>query len=382
MDQIYREYSEKYKRVLHYAGIMKKEKVLFEKNDLIVLKDGNNDQDYDYSYFENCDLNESCIYHKITYALAILKKAENGIIVDQMKTIGWLNSILDENYVSYKTDLWYLHKGNWDDCYLDDDYDFLSAIEVYCYLFGKDETLALLDNINIEMSKLLKTIILLIEQYQNVCQEDQYSTLKHLLVLLFSQKLEKIDIENKEMVFVLLKNVIELKSIVLPLLILCEYYKKDFDEEWSSISKEVDRNLLKEQDTYMPYVNIEDYLGLDITDVLLYKYNIKDIPEGLMHYFYNLKDVYDTLNEKLIFDQSLLEVEKILLFMEEKYHLYPLESFIHELKNNYSKKYYILMKILEIVMHDCLEVELGRETVKLTLALFMNEKLRFEIFGF
>ena len=32
MDQIYREYSEKYKHILHYAGIMKKENVLFEKS--------------------------------------------------------------------------------------------------------------------------------------------------------------------------------------------------------------------------------------------------------------------------------------------------------------------------------------------------------------
>ena len=31
MDQIYREYSEKYKRILHFAGIMKKENVLFKK---------------------------------------------------------------------------------------------------------------------------------------------------------------------------------------------------------------------------------------------------------------------------------------------------------------------------------------------------------------
>ena len=29
MDQIYREYSEKYKHILHYAGIMKKEKCSF-----------------------------------------------------------------------------------------------------------------------------------------------------------------------------------------------------------------------------------------------------------------------------------------------------------------------------------------------------------------
>ena len=39
MDQIYREYSEKYKHILHYAGIMKKENVLFENQEIIVLKD-------------------------------------------------------------------------------------------------------------------------------------------------------------------------------------------------------------------------------------------------------------------------------------------------------------------------------------------------------
>ena len=36
MDQIYREYSEKYKHILHYAGIMKKENVLFENQEIIV----------------------------------------------------------------------------------------------------------------------------------------------------------------------------------------------------------------------------------------------------------------------------------------------------------------------------------------------------------
>ena len=27
---------------------------------------------------ENCEIEKSCIYHKITYALAVLKKVENG----------------------------------------------------------------------------------------------------------------------------------------------------------------------------------------------------------------------------------------------------------------------------------------------------------------
>lgn len=148
MDQIYREYSEKYKHILHYAGIMKKENVLFENQEIIVLKDVKDYQDFDYSYFENCEIEKSCIYHKITYALAVLKKVENGIIVDQMKTVGWLNTVLDQHYSAYKTDLWYLHKGNWDKCYLEEHYDFLSAIEVYFYLFGKEETFRLLEDKN------------------------------------------------------------------------------------------------------------------------------------------------------------------------------------------------------------------------------------------
>lgn len=101
MDQIYREYSEKYKHILHYAGIMKKENVLFENQEIIVLKDVKDYQDFDYSYFENCEIEKSCIYHKITYALAVLKKVENGIIVDQMKTVGWLNTVLDQHYSAH-----------------------------------------------------------------------------------------------------------------------------------------------------------------------------------------------------------------------------------------------------------------------------------------
>ena len=40
MDQIYREYSEKYKHILHYAGIMKKENVTisFESEQLAALE--------------------------------------------------------------------------------------------------------------------------------------------------------------------------------------------------------------------------------------------------------------------------------------------------------------------------------------------------------
>lgn len=41
-----------------------------------------------------------------------------------MKTVGWLNTVLDQHYSAYKTDLWYLHKGNWDKCYLEEHYDF------------------------------------------------------------------------------------------------------------------------------------------------------------------------------------------------------------------------------------------------------------------
>ena len=51
-------------------------------------------------------------------------------------------------------------------------------------------------------------------------------------------------------------------------------------------------------------------------------------------------------------------------------------------KFHYSKEYFILMKLLEIVMKDCQEAKLGRETVKLTLSLMMNQKLRLKIFGF
>jgi len=382
MDQIYREYSEKYKRVLHYAGIMKKQNILFNKHELIVLKDVEDYQDFDYSYFENSDIEMSCIYHKITYALAILKKVENGVAVDSMEAVGWLNTVLNEKYPSYKTDLWYLHKGNWDDCYLEDCYDFLSAIEVYFYLFGKDKTFQLLEDKDREMANSLRAINVLIEQYQNVCKEDQYVNLKHLLVLLFSQQLEKLNVEHKEIIFNLLKIIIELKSIILPLLLLCDFYQKDFDKEWSMISNEVDRNLLKEQISYIPFVESENYLKLNITDVLLYKDKIEEIPEGLIMYFNNLKEVYDDLKQNLSFDQSLFEVEKILLLMEKQYQLYPVASFIEELKNHYSKEYYIVIKLLEIVMNDCLKVELGRETVKLTLSLIMNQKLRLSIFGF
>ena len=335
MDQIYREYSEKYKHILHYAGIMKKENVLFENQEIIVLKDVKDYQDFDYSYFENCEIEKSCIYHKITYALAVLKKVENGIIVDQMKTVGWLNTVLDQHYSAYKTDLWYLHKGNWDKCYLEEHYDFLSAIEVYFYLFGKEETFRLLEDKNQEMEHSLKIIEELIKQYQKECQDDQYALLKHFLVLIFSQQLEKIEVEHKEIVFQLLKEIIELKSIVLPLLLLCDFYQKDFDEEWATISKEVDRNYLKEQIAYIPFTESEDYLDLNITDVLVYKDKIEKIPAGLMKYFNNLKEVYDDLKEKLSFNQSLLEVERIILLMEKDYQLYPFESFVSELKIHY-----------------------------------------------
>ena len=193
---------------------------------------------------------------------------------------------------------------------------------------------------------------------------------------------EKIEVEHKEIVFQLLKEIIELKSIVLPLLLLCDFYQKDFDEEWATISKEVDRNYLKEQIAYIPFTESEDYLDLNITDVLVYKDKIEKIPVGLMKYFNNLKEVYDDLKEKLSFNQSLLEVERIILLMEKDYQLYPFESFVSELKIHYSKEYYILMKLLEIVMKDCQEAKLGRETVKLTLSLMMNQKLRLKIFGF
>ena len=51
---------------------------------------------------------------------------------------------------------------------------------------------------------------------------------------------------------------------------------------------------------------------------------------------------------------------------------------------NISKEVYetLKMKLLEIVMKDCQEAKLGRETVKLTLSLMMNQKLRLKIFGF
>lgn len=83
--------------------------------------------------------------------------------------------------------------------------------------------------------------------------------IKTLLVLIFSQQLEKVEVEHKEIVFQLLKEIIELKSIVLPLLLLCDFYQKDFDEEWATISKEVDRNYLKEQIAYIPFTESEDY---------------------------------------------------------------------------------------------------------------------------
>ena len=192
-----------------------------------------------------------------------------------MKTVGWLNTVLDQHYSAYKTDLWYLHKGNWDKCYLEEHYDFLSAIEVYFYLFGKEETFRLLEDKNQEMEHSLKIIEELIKQYQKECQDDQYALLKHFLVLIFSQQLEKIEVEHKEIVFQLLKEIIELKSIVLPLLLLCDFYQKDFDEEWATISKEVDRNYLKEQIAYIPFTESEDYLDLNITDVLVYKDKIE-----------------------------------------------------------------------------------------------------------
>ena len=124
----------------------------------------------------------------------------------------------------------------------------------------------------------------------------------------------------------------------------------------------------------------QDYENFGMVDVI--KDKIEKIPVGLMKYFNNLKEVYDDLKEKLSFNQSLLEVERIILLMEKDYQLYPFESFVSELKIHYSKEDFILMKLLEIVMKDCQEAKLGRETVKLTLSLMMNQKLRLKIFGF
>ena len=108
-----------------------------------------------------------------------------------MKTVGWLNTVLDQHYSAYKTDLWYLHKGNWDKCYLEEHYDFLSAIEVYFYLFGKEETFRLLEDKKSRAGTFFKIIEELIKQYQKECQDDQYALLKHFLVLIFSQQLGK-----------------------------------------------------------------------------------------------------------------------------------------------------------------------------------------------
>ena len=66
----------------------------------------------------------------------------------------------------------------------------LSAIEVYFYLFGR-ENIRLLEDKNQEMEHSLKIIEELIKQYQKECQDDQYALLKHFLVLIFSQQLEK-----------------------------------------------------------------------------------------------------------------------------------------------------------------------------------------------
>lgn len=41
------------------------------------------------------------------------------------------------------------------------------------------------------MEHSLKIIEELIKQYQKECQDDQYALLKHFLVLIFSQQLEK-----------------------------------------------------------------------------------------------------------------------------------------------------------------------------------------------
>lgn len=57
---------------------------------------------------------------------------------------------------------------------------------------------------------------------------------------------------------------------------MCDFYQKDFDEEWATISKEVDRNYLKEQIAYIPFTESEDYLDLNITDVLVYKDKIEN----------------------------------------------------------------------------------------------------------
>mgnify|MGYP000682984973 CR=1 FL=1 len=58
-----------------------------------------------------------------------------------------------------------------------------------------------------------------------------------------------------------------------------------------------------------------------------------------MKYFNNLKEVYDDLKEKLSFNQSLLEVERIILLIGKRtYQLYPFESFVSELKDSLFKR--------------------------------------------
>ena len=51
------------------------------------------------------------------------------------------------------------------------------------------------------------------------------------------------------------------------------------------ISKEVDRNYLKEQIAYIPFTESEDYLDLNITDVLVYKDKIEKYQWGVQEIF-------------------------------------------------------------------------------------------------
>ena len=315
------------------------------------------------------------------YTEGVASAIVDGDPVTSWGYIGWINYLFDlrkhiKNYDAWKLfeafhdseDEEYISRMDWAD-FGEQRYAFISGCEIQAVLNGTENALEVyktkakeeVETLAINCMNDLVKVLKLYKQESKLDEENQMEILLDMVSVYYEKDAKFKDYENLE--DNLKKIFIEFEISDAPAFMIkaiSEIYEKDFWELWKEIGDVARRKLTKvygNDSYYIVPISTQEFFRQSPDDMIPYWEKDCDIEfsKGLREWFDALKKRYEEIFEmELLIENPLKYILTLMEEAEENYYrIYTFSEFFEEtLENLKDKRYLVLWKLYEEMLHD------------------------------
>ena len=306
---------------------------------------------------------------------------------------GWINYLFQENFYFKNRDPWklfetmhkdeedyYLKRTNWRD-FIREERGVLGYVEIYAVLNGTEAAIAHIEDLVgageekksegeqqntlnfLDCAKAVKTAIKEFKKTSSLTEKEAALFLVQMLHKYYEQDTMAISIGDEYDDTVLQRILLFTAVSDMPAYVfkaIAETFEMDFWELWDPFSSLARRRITEKQEDYdhiVGKITTMDFFGQSPDDMIPYWKADGDIKfsEELQNWFQGLKKQFDNLiKEEVQVDNPLRWIVDLMVYADEEYYrVYTFSDFFEEtLENLTDKKYIVLWKIYENMLHD------------------------------